>query len=122
MSTWLTAWRNREDREPTGPVMELLVVAGADAGGQFTLEGDEVLVGRGQPASGQIDVIRLDDRSISRKQAWIRRDGTGTSIEHIPTAANPTLVTVRRSRARGSRSAIGSRWVALRSTCVLARA
>lgn len=92
LSTWLTAWRTREDREPTGPVMELLVVAGADAGSQFTLEGNEVLLGRGQPASGQIDAIRLDDRSISRKQAWIRSDASGTSIEHIPSAANPTLV------------------------------
>lgn len=101
MSTWLTAWRTREDREPTGPVMELLVVAGADAGSQFTLEGNEVLLGRGQPASGQIDVIRLDDKSISRKQAWIRRDASGTSIEHIPTAANPTLVNgAEISRAR----------------------
>jgi pSer/pThr/pTyr-binding forkhead associated (FHA) protein len=101
LSTWLTAWRTREDREPTGPVMELLVVAGADAGSQFTLEGNEVLLGRGQPASGQIDVIRLDDKSISRKQAWIRRDASGTSIEHIPTAANPTLVNgAEISRAR----------------------
>ncbi len=101
MSTWLTAWRTREDREPTGPVMELLVVAGADAGSQFTLEGNEVLLGRGQPASGQVDVIRLDDKSISRKQAWIRRDASGTSIEHIPTAANPTLVNgAEISRAR----------------------
>ena len=58
MSTWLTAWQNRENREPTGPVMELLVVAGADAGSQFTLEGNEVLLGRGQPSSGQTDVIR----------------------------------------------------------------
>ena len=101
MSTWLTAWRNREDREPTGPVMELLVVAGADAGSQFTLEGNEVLVGRGQPASGQTDVVRLDDKSISRKQAWIRRDATGTSIVHIDTAANPTIVNgAEISRAR----------------------
>ena len=101
MSTWLTAWRSREEREPTGPVMELLVVAGADAGSQFTLEGNEVLLGRGQPASGQVDVIRLDDKSISRKQAWIRRDASGTSIEHIPTAANPTLVNgAEISRAR----------------------
>ena len=101
MSTWLTAWRNREDRESTGPVMELLVVAGADAGSQFTLEGNEVLVGRGQPASGQTDVVRLDDKSISRKQAWIRRDATGTSIEHIETAANPTIVNgAEISRAR----------------------
>lgn len=101
MSTWLTAWRNREEREPTGPVMELLVVAGADAGSQFTLEGNEVLVGRGQPASGQTDVVRLDDKSISRKQAWIRRDATGTSIEHIESAANPTIVNgAEISRAR----------------------
>ncbi|MEM9176077.1 MAG: FHA domain-containing protein [Myxococcota bacterium] len=101
MSTWLTAWRRREEREPTGPVMELLVVAGADAGSQFTLEGNEVLLGRGQPASGQVDVIRLDDKSISRKQAWIRRDASGTSIEHIPTAANATLVNgAEVSRAR----------------------
>jgi len=101
VSTWLTAWRNRDDHEPTGPVMELLVVAGADAGSQFTLEGNEVLLGRGQPSSGQTDVIRLDDKSISRKQAWVRRDSTGTSIEHIPTAANPTLVNgAEISRAR----------------------
>lgn len=101
LSTWLTAWRTREKREPTVPVMELLVVAGADAGSQFTLEGNEVLLGRGQPASGQIDVIRLDDKSISRKQAWIRRDASGTSIEHIRTAANPTLVNgAEISRAR----------------------
>jgi pSer/pThr/pTyr-binding forkhead associated (FHA) protein len=101
LSTWLTAWRNRDNREPTGPVMELLVVAGADAGSQFTLEGNEVLVGRGQPASGQTDVVRLDDKSISRRQAWIRRDTTGTSIEHIEAAANPTIVNgAQISRAR----------------------
>lgn len=92
MSTWLKAWRNREDRGPAQPVMELLVVAGADAGNQFTLEGEAVLVGRGQPESGQIDVVRLVDKSISRRQAWIRRDPSGTWIEHIDSAANPTLV------------------------------
>jgi pSer/pThr/pTyr-binding forkhead associated (FHA) protein len=81
--------------------MELLVVAGADAGNQFTLEGNEVLIGRGQPESGQTDVIRLDDRSISRKQAWIRRDAAGTSITHIDTAANSTFVNgAEVSRAR----------------------
>jgi len=92
VSTWLTAWRNRGARESTGLIMELMVLAGEDAGNQFTLEGDRVLVGRGQPESGQTDVIRLDDKSISRKQAWISRDVSGTSIEHIESAANPTLV------------------------------
>lgn len=92
MSTWLTAWRNRDTHESTGPIMELMVLAGKDAGNQFTLEGDLVLVGRGQPESGQTDVVRLEDKSISRKQAWIRREETGSSIEHIASASNPTLV------------------------------
>ena len=92
MSTWLKAWQIRDDRGPNAPVMELLVVEGADAGSQFTLEGEEVLVGRGQPASGETDVVRLDDRSISRRQAWIKQDERGSWIEHISTAANPTLV------------------------------
>ena len=92
MSTWLTAWRNRGTREPTGLIMELMVLAGEDAGNQFTLEGDRVLVGRGQPESGQTDVVRLDDKSISRRQAWVCREKAGTSIEHIESAANPTLV------------------------------
>jgi len=92
LSTWLNAWRNRADREPTGPIMELLVVAGADAGNRFTLEGDQVLVGRGTPESGQTDVIRLEDKSISRRQAWIRREASGTTIEHIDSASNATFV------------------------------
>lgn len=72
--------------------MELVVVAGADAGSQFTIEGSAVLVGRGQPETGQTGFVRLRDKSISRRQAWIRRDGSGTTIESIATAANPTLV------------------------------
>lgn len=101
MSNWLSALRDREDRKPSGPVMELLVVAGADAGSQFTIEGTEVLVGRGEPERTSIDLIRLDDKSISRKQAWIRRDALGTSIEHVPTAANSTFVNgAEISRAR----------------------
>ena len=93
MSTWLDAWRNRgRRRDPSPPIMELVVVAGADAGSQFTLEGEKVLVGRGQPMTGQTEVIRLQDRSISRRQAWIVRDATGTAIESIRTASNPTQV------------------------------
>jgi pSer/pThr/pTyr-binding forkhead associated (FHA) protein len=107
VSTWLTAWRNRENRETRRPVIELLVVAGADAGAQFTIEGEEVLIGRGQPASGQTDTVRLDDKSISRRQAWIRADENGYSIEHIPSAANPTLV--NGVEIRGTRLDVGDR-------------
>jgi pSer/pThr/pTyr-binding forkhead associated (FHA) protein len=91
--------------------MELLVVEGADAGSQFTLEGDEVLVGRGQPTVGETDAVRLDDRSISRRQAWIIQDQGGSWIEHISTAANPTLVNgaeISRQRLRvGDRIQMG---------------
>ena len=92
MSTWLRAWRNRDTRESIAPIMELMVLAGDDAGHQYTLEGDRVLVGRGQPESGQTHLIRLSDTSISRRQAWICRESTGTSIEHIESATNATLV------------------------------
>jgi pSer/pThr/pTyr-binding forkhead associated (FHA) protein len=92
LSTWLNAWRNRDTRESIDPVMELMVLAGEDAGNQFTVEGDLVLVGRGEPESGQTDVVRLEDKSISRRQAWIRLDSSGASLEHIESASNPTLV------------------------------
>lgn len=95
MSTWLDAWRSRARRAPSAPVIELLVVAGADAGNVFTLEGDEILVGRGQPESGRTERVQLADRSISRRQAWIRRDESGTTIEHIDAAANPTMLNGR---------------------------
>lgn len=92
MSTWLTAWRNREDQGWASGILELLVVAGADAGARFTLEGDEILIGRGEPESGQVGAIRLTDRSISRRQALIRREAGGTILEHISGASNPTRV------------------------------
>lgn len=92
MSTWLNAWRNRASREATQPVIELVVLAGDDAGSQFTVEGDRVLVGRGRPESGVTNVVRLEDKSISRRQAWIERSASGTTIEHIASASNPTLL------------------------------
>ena len=92
LSTWLSAWRNRDDREAGEGVLELLVVAGADAGDRFTLEGDRVLIGRGESETGRIDVIRLRDRSISRRQAWIRREQGRSTLEHVDDASNPTRV------------------------------
>lgn len=103
MSTWLTAWRNRETRTSGVPVMELVVVAGIDAGRQFTLEGDEILLGRGQPDRGEPDSIRLEDKSISRRQAWIRRDGSRTTLTHIESASNPTLLNGQKIDSAGLR-------------------
>jgi len=40
----VAAWRNREDHEPIGPVMALLILAGASPGSQFRIEANEVLI------------------------------------------------------------------------------
>jgi len=93
----------RSEGRSEGTVFELLVVAGADAGSRFTLEGDEILIGRGRPESGQTHVVRLRDTSISRRQAWLRRTPDGIAIEHIPSAPNPTVVNgieIERTRIR----------------------
>ncbi len=111
LSTWLTAWRRREEPDATDRVLELLGVAGADAGSRFTLEGEEILIGRGEPESGQVGVIRLADRSVSRRQAIIRRDANGTTIEHVPGAANPLRIngreTTRAPLVEGDRVELG---------------
>lgn len=107
MSTWLTAWRRRDEPTATDSVLELLVLAGADAGSRFTLEGEEILIGRGEPESGQVGAIRLTDRSISRRHAFIRRDPDGTIVEQVPGAANPLRINGRET-AR-ARLAVGDR-------------
>lgn len=73
-------------------MLELLVVAGVDAGDRFTLEGDRVLIGRGEAETGRVDVIRLRDRSISRRQAWVHREQGRSILEHVAGASNPTRV------------------------------
>jgi pSer/pThr/pTyr-binding forkhead associated (FHA) protein len=111
LSTWLTAWRRRDEPAATDSVLELLVVAGADAGSRFTLEGDEILIGRGEPDSGRIGAIRLTDRSISRRHAFIRRAPDGTIVEPVAGAANPLRVngheTPRARLAVGDRLELG---------------
>ncbi len=107
MSTWLTAWRRRDEPAASDSVLELLVVAGADAGDRFTLEGDEILIGRGEPESGQVGSIRLTDRSISRRHALIRREPGGLVVEQLAGAANP--LRVNGSETARARVTIGDR-------------
>ena len=95
MSTWLKAWRNQESANGNQSIMELVVVEGLDAGSQFTLEGEEVLIGRSRPDKGPVNFIQLDDPSVSRNQALIRCSSSGVSIEHIKAASNATRVNGR---------------------------
>jgi class 3 adenylate cyclase len=77
-------------------VLELMVLEGADAGQQFTVDGAEVRIGRGKPKTGQTGTILLHDKSVSGLQATIRAGRGGSTIEHNPGATNPTLVNGRR--------------------------
>jgi pSer/pThr/pTyr-binding forkhead associated (FHA) protein len=73
-------------------VLELLVVEGADTGRQFTLEGGEIVIGRGDPGSGRVGAVLLADATISSRQALVHLGPDGAILEHLPDATNPTLV------------------------------
>ncbi len=81
-----------EDRRPP---LDLLVLEGGDAGLSFTVDADQVTIGRGRPAPGaprRPDRLWLRDPSVSVDQAVIVRDRAGTRIVTTPGATNPTLV------------------------------
>jgi class 3 adenylate cyclase len=76
--------------------LELVAVEGLDAGGRFTLDADEIPIGRGagEGDAGQA-AIRLADRTVSSEQALLVRSERGYELRHRPSATNPTLVNGR---------------------------
>ena len=94
MAKWLTSFGRKQNAPRT--VLELMVLEGADAGQQFTVDGPEVRIGRGKPKTGQTGTILLCDTSVSSLQATIRADGNSSVIEHNPHATNPTQLNGRR--------------------------
>ena len=80
------------DRGPEAPILELLVLTGADAGQRFTLSGDESAIGR-RLASEQVrGGVLLRDATVSARQAVVRNQEDGPLIEHEAEATNPTRV------------------------------
>jgi class 3 adenylate cyclase len=77
-------------------VLELMVLEGADAGQQFTVDGGEVRIGRGRPVTGHPGAVLLGDPSISSLQATIHSEHGRSVLEHHAAATNPTLVNGRR--------------------------
>lgn len=112
MSSWLRSLiHRRSDDAALAPVFELLVLEGVDAGEVFTVDGDEVMIGRRLPAGERGRGILLKDPTVSSRQALIRqRDGAWT-LQHLAGATNPTLVDGRPARGEalrpGSRIRIG---------------
>ena len=74
------------------PVLELLAREGEDAGKRFTIDGDEVLVGRKLAESEQGRGVLLRDATVSSRQALIRRDGEFFVLHSIEGTTNPTLI------------------------------
>jgi pSer/pThr/pTyr-binding forkhead associated (FHA) protein len=104
VAKWLDTFRRSGDRAGVeATVLELMVIEGADAGQQFTVDGPHVTIGRGKPQTGQTGSIFLHDTTVSAEQASIHADARGAVIEHNARATNPTLVNgrkVRRHRIR----------------------
>jgi pSer/pThr/pTyr-binding forkhead associated (FHA) protein len=104
----------RRAESPEAPLLELVVVEGRDAGQSFTVDAERVAIGRGRPAPGEPrrrDHVFLRDPSVSSSQAVLLRDASGSRIEAVPEATNPTLVNGqpvgRADVAPGDRIAMG---------------
>ena len=87
-----------ESAPPQKMVLEFMVLEGVDAGQQFTVDGPEVLIGRGKPKTGQTGAIFLHDTTISAEQAFVRVGSDGAILEHSKSATNPTIVNGRKIR------------------------
>jgi pSer/pThr/pTyr-binding forkhead associated (FHA) protein len=81
-------------------VLEVLVIAGEDAGHRYTLDGSEVAIGRGRTRTGRAGEIRLSDPTVSSRQAKIRIGPEGAVVEHDPRATNPTQVNGHEIRSK----------------------
>ncbi len=96
MPKWLSSFGSKEAVDAPKTVLELMVVEGADAGQQFTVDGAEVRIGRGKPKTGQTGAILLHDTSVSAWQATICAERDGSVLVHNRDATNPTLVNGRK--------------------------
>lgn len=78
-----------------GLTLELLVVAGPDAGSRFTVERGAIRIGRGAPQQARAGSIGLRDPSVSPHHATILANERESLIVHSSGAASPTLVNGR---------------------------
>ena len=84
--------QDSDGRGGSAPVLELLAREGEDAGRRFTIDGDEIPVGRSLAESEQARGVLLRDATVSSRQALIRRDGESFVLHSIAGTTNPTLL------------------------------
>ena len=78
-----------------GQTLELLVVAGPDAGSRFTVEHGAIRIGRSAPQQARAGAIGLRDPSVSPHHATILANEGESLIVHSGGAASPTLLNGR---------------------------
>jgi class 3 adenylate cyclase len=97
--------------QPGDSSIDLLVVAGPDAGQRFTFDAREGVIGS-QPPQGVSGSIRLSDPSVAPEQARLWWEGRDLVLQHVEGAALPTRINgVARGHAvlaPGDRIEIGS--------------
>ena len=84
--------RDSDDGGDSAPVLELLALEGQDAGTRFTLDGDQILIGRRLDESEQVRGILLRDPTVSARQALVKRDGPLFILCSFEGTTNPTLL------------------------------
>ena len=91
--------------------LSLVVLEGTDPGAELRLGHFDAELGRGDETRARGDRLMLRDRSVSTRQARLLPGADGWTLEHLASAANPTLVNgkpvERRLLAPGDRIAIG---------------
>src|SRR5688572_23139926 len=73
-------------RAAEAPVIKLVCLAGPQAGSEYVLEGDEVVIGRAAD-----NAISIPDTSVSRKHVLLRNTGSGWAASDMG-SGNGTLV------------------------------
>lgn len=94
---WLRyLWDRGQQKQEAAPMaLELLARTGMDAGQRFTIDGDEILIGRKLSPTQESRGIMLHDPTVSSRQAIVRLENGTLVLHHAPQATNPTLVNER---------------------------
>jgi pSer/pThr/pTyr-binding forkhead associated (FHA) protein len=72
--------------------IELLALTGVDTGQKFTIDADEVTIGRLLDESELTGGVLLRDSTVSARQALIRYERGNYTVVHLQDATNPTMV------------------------------
>lgn len=96
---WLSSILGGASGDPPGTTYELHVLEGADSGAVFPLDQPQLQIGRRVPGENAVG-IGLSDRSVSARHALVSCEDGQVSVEHLPSATNPTLVNGRRVKRK----------------------